>query len=85
MKPRKLLQRLAQSQTNVRFGELVQLAIALGFIHDRTDGSHRIFIHRVHKAAQLNLQPDRGQAKPYQVRQLIKLVEEYNLSIDEGT
>jgi len=29
----------------------------------------------------LNLQPDRGKAKPYQMRQLVKLVEKYRLSI----
>jgi len=29
----------------------------------------------------LNLQPDRGKAKPYQVRQLMKLVEKYRLSL----
>ena len=28
----------------------------------------------------LNLQPDRGKAKPYQMRQLVKLVEKYRLS-----
>jgi hypothetical protein len=30
----------------------------------------------------LNLQRDGGQAKPYQVRQLLKYIEEYNLTID---
>ena len=33
----------------------------------------------------LNLQSDRGQAKPYQVKQLLRLVEEYDLRLDEGT
>jgi hypothetical protein len=83
MNPRRLLQRLTTTQANIRFGDLVRLAHALGFLHDRTSGSHRVFIHGVHKAAQLNLQPDKGQAKPYQVKQLLKLVEEYNLHIDE--
>jgi hypothetical protein len=36
----------------------------------------------VHRDAQLNLQPIGGQAKPYQVRQLLKLVEEYDLRIE---
>lgn len=82
MKPRKLLDRLAQSQANVRFSDLVLLAKALGFRRDRTRGSHQIFVHRHHPEAQLNLQPDGSQAKPYQVKQLLKLVEEYNLRID---
>jgi hypothetical protein len=39
---------------------------------------------RAHRQAQLNLQPDKsGQAKPYQVKQLLLLVEDYNLSLDE--
>lgn len=81
MKPRKLLLRLQQSQANVRFGDLTCLAEALGFVHSRTTGSHRIFIHATHADAQLTLQPDGPQAKPYQVKQLLKLVEEYNLQI----
>jgi len=80
--PRKLFHRIATSQTNVRFGDLVRLTEALGFLHDRTTGSHHVFIHRQHTTAQLNLQPDGSQAKPYQVRQLVKLIEEYNLTLD---
>ena len=80
---RKLLQKLTTSQTNVRFGDLVRVVRALGFKHDRTKGSHQIFIHSRFKEAQLNLQPDGQEAKPYQVRQLLKLVEEYHLSIGE--
>lgn len=82
MNSRRLLARLSASQTNVRFSDLVRLCVALGFVHDRTSGSHQVFIHRIHRGAQLNLQPDRGQAKPYQVKQLLKLVEEYNLTLD---
>jgi hypothetical protein len=83
MNPRRLLARLSSSQTNVRFSDLTRLCVAFGFEHDRTSGSHQVFIHRMHRDAQLNLQPDRGQAKPYQVKQLLKLVEEYNLNLDE--
>ncbi len=83
MTPKRLLSRLAASQSNVAFSDLVRLAVALGFRQDRTKGSHRIFVHRAHTEAMLNLQPDRGQAKPYQVRQLLKLAEAYNLRLDE--
>jgi len=31
----------------------------------------------------LNLQDVRGEAKPYQIRQLMKLVERYNLKLEE--
>ncbi|MBX3379234.1 MAG: type II toxin-antitoxin system HicA family toxin [Phycisphaeraceae bacterium] len=83
MNPRRLLFRISQSQGNVRFGDLERLVISLGFRHDHTAGSHRIFIHKTHRDAQLNLQPVGGQAKPYQVRQLLKLVEQYNLQIED--
>ncbi len=83
MNLRRFLQRLSISQTNVRFADLIRLVRALGFVLDRTRGSHQIWIHTRHRDAVLNLQPDRGQAKPYQVKQLLKLVEEYNLRLDE--
>lgn len=57
MNPRKLLARFQFNQANIRFGDLTRLAIALGFIHDRTTGSHRVFIHPNHPEAQLTLQP----------------------------
>lgn len=83
MKPRELLLKIAASQTNVRFRDLERLAVALGFELDRVKGSHHIYIHSQHTGAILNLQPDGKDAKPYQVRQLLKLVEAYNLSLSE--
>ncbi len=38
-------------------------------------------LHNVPEA--LNLQPEDGQAKPYQIRQLLKLVEEHELSLED--
>jgi hypothetical protein len=32
----------------------------------------------------LNLQEVRGKAKPYQIRQFLRLVEKYNLELGEG-
>lgn len=81
MHPRKLLARIQFSTHNVAFRDLVRLAEALGFVHDRTTGSHQVYVHRDHAEAMINLQPDGKDAKPYQVKQLLKLVEEYNLSL----
>jgi len=79
---KKLLQRVIQSQTNVRFADVVSLAEALGFRLSRSRGSHRIYTHdRI--PGLLNLQDVGGQAKPYQVRQLLKLVERYSLTLQE--
>lgn len=82
MRPRKLLKRIVISPHNVRFRDLVALAEALGFRVARTEGSHHILVHRDIPEL-LNLQEVKGQAKPYQVRQLLQLVERYNLHLGE--
>ncbi|MGD9688533.1 MAG: type II toxin-antitoxin system HicA family toxin [Phycisphaerales bacterium] len=84
MSPRRLFARIQTAAHNVAFRDLLHLAQALGFTLDRTVGSHRIFIHPRIPDAQLNLQPDGKDAKPYQVKQLLKLVEEYNLTLEES-
>ena len=48
---------------------------------DRVNGSHHIFTHpQIPELA--NLQDVHGQAKPYQVRQILQLVEQYNLTLE---
>jgi hypothetical protein len=82
MRPRRLLKRIATAQRNVRFSDALTLARALGFRLARTEGSHHILIHPAVREP-LNLQNVRGQAKPYQVKQLLQLVERYNLQLEE--
>ena len=82
MGPRKLLKRIATASHNVRFSDALTLAQALGFRLARTQGSHHILIHPDVREP-LNLQNVRGQAKPYQVKRLLHLVERYNLQLDE--
>jgi predicted RNA binding protein YcfA (HicA-like mRNA interferase family) len=84
VKPRKLLRRLSSHQTNVRFSDFARLVEAFGFVLDRHSGtSHRIYKHPRFPEARLNLQPVSGEAKPYQIRQFLQLVEEYNLALGE--
>jgi len=81
VKPAKLLDRVRAGQlANVDFADLVRLVEALGFGLARVSGSHRIYSHP-EVAEMLGLQPFRGDAKPYQTRQLVTLVEVYNLSL----
>ena len=82
MKKRKLLQKILISQQNVRFGEMVGLAKAFGFRISRISGSHHIFVHPKIEE-NLNLQDVKGQAKSYQIRQFLKLVEKHNLELEE--
>ena len=80
MNPRKLLAKVLASPTNIRFADMQRLVEAFGFRLLRVSGSHHIY-GRAGLAEQLNLQDVRGKAKPYQIRQFLKLVERYNLSM----
>lgn len=84
MKLSRLLLRLSSGAvTNVDFSDAQCLLEALGFEEVRVAGSHHVYV-RLDVPEQLNLQKRRGQAKPYQLRQLISLVKRYNLTIEEN-
>jgi len=83
MKKKKLLQKVLSGTKNIRFSEAVALAEAFGFQLDRVNGSHHIFVH-ADIPQLLNLQNVKGKAKPYQIRQLLQIVEAHNLQIGEG-
>jgi len=80
MNSRKLLQKALSSPANLRFREICALASAFGFRLSRVSGSHHVFVHPGVREL-VNLQDVRGKAKPYQVKQLLDLVERYNLSL----
>jgi len=61
---------------------MVALVEAFGFRLARVSGSHHIFEH-ADVSEIINLQDRKGKAKPYQVRQFLELVEEYNLQLGE--
>ena len=82
MNRRKLLQRILHgSHSNIQFSDFVNLLTGLGFHEERIHGSHHMFRHPS-VPDQVNLQSDRGQAKAYQVRQLVKLIRRYNLELE---
>lgn len=82
MKRRKLLKRIIGGSKNIRFEEMVNLVKGFGFKLSRTDGSHHIFT-RPDIPELVNLQDVKGQAKPYQMRQFLKLVEKHNLKLED--
>ncbi len=83
MRTAKLLNRIATGAvTNVSFSDLVVLLDALGFKEVGSRGSHRVFM-RPGVIEILTLQVQRGQAKPYQVRQVAALVRRYNLQLED--
>jgi predicted RNA binding protein YcfA (HicA-like mRNA interferase family) len=82
MKRRNLLQRIANNPKSARFDEIVLLLEAFGFKLARKKGSHHIFIHPA-VSLPVNIQDVHGDAKPYQVRQFLKIVERFNLKLEE--
>ena len=59
-----------RSDANIRFEELRSFLLRLGFT-ERIRGSHHIF-RREGVRELINLQRDGSQAKPYQVRQVVR-------------
>jgi predicted RNA binding protein YcfA (HicA-like mRNA interferase family) len=79
-KKRKLLQKLLSGAENIRFSEAIACAEAFGFRLSRISGSPHIFVHD-DVPELVNLQKVKGKAKPYQIRQLLQLIERYNLQM----
>jgi predicted RNA binding protein YcfA (HicA-like mRNA interferase family) len=67
------------SDANVRFEELCHLLQAKGF-RIRVSGSHHIFT-RTGVMERINLQREGSKAKPYQVRQVRKILANYGLLV----
>jgi predicted RNA binding protein YcfA (HicA-like mRNA interferase family) len=80
MKKQKLLQKALSGAKNFRFSDFVTLVEAFGFRFSRSSGSHHIFVH-AEVDELLNLQEVQGKAKPYQISQFLRLVEEYDLKL----
>ena len=83
MNRKQLLRRLTLgSVQNVQFSDMINLVEGFGFKLDRIHGSHHLFVH--HDIPEiLNLQPEGKQAKPYQIRQFLRLIEERELNLED--
>ncbi len=83
MKRARLLGRILTGSTqNVAFIDMVNLVKGFGFQLVRISGSHHIF-SRAGIPDLINIQNVDGRAKPYQIRQFLRLVEKYNLTLEE--
>ena len=78
-----LLQRIlaGRSDANIRFSALRSLLQYLGFA-ERIRGSHHVY-RKNGIAEKITLQRRDGHAKPYQVRQVRRLILEYKLGGDD--
>jgi predicted RNA binding protein YcfA (HicA-like mRNA interferase family) len=82
MNPAKTWERILAGNRDIRFRDFERLLVAFGFELDRQSGTHRIYRHQASRV-RMNIQPDKGQAKPYQIRQLLDLSETYGLRLKE--
>jgi predicted RNA binding protein YcfA (HicA-like mRNA interferase family) len=63
------------------FSELQRLVEAAGFTLARTRGDHHVYT-RPGTVEIINLQPVKGKAKAYQVRQVLGLIEKYAITVE---
>ncbi len=82
VRPAKLYAQMLQSANrSIPFRDFEKLVVAFGFRFDRMNGSHAIYKHpRLPRP--FPIQPEGKDAKRYQVRDLLELVEEYGLELD---
>ena len=69
------------SDANIRFDDLRNLLFSIGFV-ERTQGSHHLFT-RPGVRERINLQRAGSHAKPYQVRQVRRMLLKYELAGEE--
>tara|TARA_B100000029_G_scaffold379976_1_gene374922 strand:- start:483 stop:722 length:240 start_codon:yes stop_codon:yes gene_type:complete len=68
-------QKIRRNPNGVKFQEFISWLEDNGFSHDRTSGSHHIFVHPDIETP-VNIQKKKdGKAKAYQVRQAINIVD----------
>ena len=83
MDRKKALRKILSGSKNVRFKEAIGIAEAFGFKLDRISGGHHIFVH-LEIPDLLNLQNIKGKAKPYQLKQLLRIIEKHNLQMENA-
>jgi predicted RNA binding protein YcfA (HicA-like mRNA interferase family) len=73
---------LANPAASLPFRDFERLVRAFGFTFERQRGSHRSYSHpRCPRL--LVIQPRGASAKPYQVREFLGMIEEFELTLDD--
>ena len=82
MKSKKLLLKISTGHyKNIKFRDMQVLLEDIGFELKRVAGSHHIYACAGMEEL-VNIQNVGGEVKPYQVRQIVKLIERYDLAGD---
>jgi predicted RNA binding protein YcfA (HicA-like mRNA interferase family) len=81
-KPKKTFDKILNGTRSVRFEDFIALAEAFGFELVRVHGSHHIFSHPS-VTRPLNIQKRKNEAKPYQIKQFMDMIEEFGLKMKD--
>jgi hypothetical protein len=84
----KLLAKAKSSPSNLRFSEVCKLAECYGWVFERKESSHSVFLNPILQnlpGFMMNFQEHKGNAKAYQVRQLLTAIELMEEIDDEAT
>ena len=77
----KLFQKFVEGRP-LRFTELQRLMEAFGWRLDRIAGSHHIYRHPAVPRS-MPITPDKGNARPYQLRQVRDIIELHHLTLED--
>lgn len=82
MKRKNLFKRFKDGNyNNIHFSDFASLVEDYGFTLSRINGSHHIYSHKDVNEL-VNIQEVHGEAIPYQIKQFLKLIEKYNLQLN---
>lgn len=82
MNEKKLFIKIMNNLNNVDFNDFVRILNKFGFKLNRVRGSHNIYVNsKVDEI--INIQNVNGKAKSYQIKQFFRLVEKYNLEMED--
>ncbi|MBI5202443.1 MAG: type II toxin-antitoxin system HicA family toxin [Elusimicrobia bacterium] len=79
MKKAKLLAAIRNNPDNVRYSDICKAVEYLGFAFRNQKGSHRTY-SKPGVVELVNFQNVKGMAKAYQVRQFLRIVDQYGLA-----
>jgi hypothetical protein len=74
-----LVQWARSSPKSVEFSDLVRIIKAMGYTLNRTKGSHQIWTCK--RKPMINLQPAGKMAKPYQVAQVLGVLDTHGIEV----
>ena len=78
-----ILKELKQNPTNVRFADVCKVCDHYFGKARQSGGSHRVYKTPWQGDPRVNIQNNKGKAKAYQVRQVLKAIE--RLEVERGT